>query len=186
MGFSFRQAAMTKGGTGRKPFIEPGIDAELVVTKAQLIEGGYKGNSFVFEFRVLSAKGIAPGVTPPVVGSERAYVIDLDNKDYGLPNLMSVCEALEGGHMPGLSDEQKAELEKSGQSKQSIQETHEAKQEASLRQLIAEAVGATVRVTTNGVMTKKNEPFTAITWYHINQTIEQVRERRAQMAAGAL
>lgn len=182
MAFSYRDAAKTKGGTGRKPFIEPGIEAEMMVILAKLIEGGYKGNSFVFEFKVVNSRAIAAGAEAPPPGAERAYIVNLDDKDYGLKNLMSVAEALNGGPMPGLSDEDAKAMKAAGKSDQAIADLHLDKQEAALRSLLSEAQGIMVKVVTTAVTTKKNTEFTATDWRHVpGQTAETVRANRARI-----
>jgi hypothetical protein len=184
MGFDYGKAATTSASSGRKPFIEPGIEAEFLISHAKLIEGGFKGTSYVFEFRVLDAKAIDATATAPVKGAERAYVVDLDGQ-YGLPNLMAVAEALEGGTMPGLSDDQKKALLTEGKSMDQIAEADKTAKGNALKTLLSEAVGMRVRATTSGVKTRENKPFTAITWHHVpGQTIETVRETRAKMANG--
>ena len=63
---------------------------------------------------------------------------------------------------------------------------HLDKQEAALRQLLAEAVGCRIRVASNAVKTGAGEDFTALSWHHVPQTIEEVRARRAALASGTL
>lgn len=182
MGFSFRDAAKTKGGgNGRKPFIEAGIEAELMCSLAKLIEKGFKGTSYVFEFKVMSAKAIENGVTAPPPGAERVYIVNLDDPKYGLANLMSVAEAMNGGDgMPGLSDAQVKEMKDAGKTDKAIEDADLDKKEAALSQLLGEAQGVLIRVSTRGVKTAKGEDFTAIDWKPVaGQTIESVRANRA-------
>lgn len=181
----YAKAAGTNASTGRKPYLEPGIEAELIIAKAQLIEGGFKGNNYVFEFRVIDAKAIAEGAKVPPKGAERAYVVDLDNVQYGFANLMAIAEGLEGGKMPGLSEEQKKAMLSSNKSTDEVGEADKAQKGASLKALLGEACGMKIRVTTSGVTTRENKPFTALTWHHVaGQTLEGVREARAKLNAG--
>lgn len=183
----YAKAAGTAASSGRKPYLEPGIEAELIIAKAQLIEGGFKGNNYVFEFRVVSGKGIAAGANVPPVGAERAYVVDLDNQQYGLANLMAIAEGLEGGKMPGLSEDQKKAMLAENKSADQISEADKQAKGASLKALLQEAVGMKIRVTTAGVTTNQNKPFTALTWHHVpGQTLEGVRAARAKLQAGEL
>lgn len=182
----YAKAASTAGSSGRKPYLEPGIEATMIVTVAKLIEGGHKGNNYVFEFKVLDAKAIANGVTPPPKGAERAYVVDLDNAQYGFPNLMSVAEALEGGKMPGLSEDQKKALITAGKSTDDVATADRQAKGEALKTLLGEAVGMQIRVSTAGVTTTKNTPFTALTWGHVaGQTLESVHAMRKKLADGA-
>jgi hypothetical protein len=181
----YAKAAGTAASTGRKPYLEPGIEADLIISTAKLIEGGHKGNNYVFEFRVLTAKAIADGVTPPPTGAERAYVVDLDNAQYGFGNLMALAEGLEGGKMPGLSEDQKKAMIAEGKSTDQVGEADRQAKGNALKALLGEAVGMKIRVTTSGVVTREKKPFTALTWHHIaGQTLDGVREARAKLQNG--
>lgn len=183
----YAKAASTAPSTGRKPYLEPGIEATVIVTKAELKEGGFKGNNYVFELKVVESKAIAAGVTPPPTGAERAYIVDLDNAQYGFSNLMSVAEAMEGGPMSGLSEDQKKALLASGKSTTEVAQADKEAKGNALKTLLSEAVGMKLRLSTAGVTTKENKPFTAITWGHVpGQTLETVRDTRAKLAAGQI
>ncbi len=180
--FDFKKAAKAKPSFGRKPYLEPGIEAGLMITKAEYKEG-FKGKNYVFEFKVLDGKPIATGAVAPLVGSERAYICDMAS-EYGEPNLMSIVQALEGGALTGLSEEAKKALVAAGKSMDQIREADEDAQGLSMKQILTEAVGAQLRVSTNGVMTGKGQPFTALSWGHVpGQTIESIRAERVKLSA---
>lgn len=183
----YAKAASTSPSAGRKPYLEPGIEALMVITQAKLIEGGHKGNSYVFEFKILDAKALVPGLVPPVPGAERAYIVDLDNPQYGFANLMGVAEAIEGGKMPGLSEDQMKQMITSGKSTTEVAEADKAAKGDALKTLLSEAVGTQIRVSTTGIKTQAGKDFTANTWSHVpGQTLEGVRAMREKLRAGGI
>ena len=190
MGFiDYKAASKAKEKfANKKPYLEPGIDFELAVQLAKAING-HKGKSFVFEFKVLGAKAMAAGVVLPPVGAERAYVIKFTGApdDPGMGKLNTICQAFEGGPMPGLSQEQLAALEAAGKSTTEIEEANGEAQGNSMEALLANVEGFKIRATTNGTTTSKGNPFTVINWHYVpGQTLEEAKARALKMKNGDL
>jgi hypothetical protein len=189
MGFDFGAAAVTKPGTNRKPYFEPDIEATCVVQMAKLIEGGGANgtsNSYVFEFRVVSAKPTVQGAITPSLNDERAYVVNL-NSEYAAKNLNSLAIALAGREMPGLSEEQKKALVVEGATIEQVMAKDRAAKGSALQAFLNESEGLLVKVRTKGILTKgKGNPFTVMDWTHVpGQSLETVSANRKKLASGA-
>lgn len=184
MGFNYKEAGKAKASFGKKPFFEGGIDVGLMITKAEYKEG-HKGKNYIFEFKIEDGKSIATGVPAPLTGSERAYICDMDSQ-YGYPNLMALTEGLEGGKLPGLTEEQKKELVASGKSLDQITEADDDARGATMKLILDNAVGARVRLTTNAITTAAGKPFTSVAWSHVpGQTFVTIAAEASKLKAAA-
>lgn len=165
----YEKASETKASSGRKPYIEGDIDAKFVVIKSEASEG-HRGNNYIVELRVLSARATAPDAQVPPVGAERVVIIDLDNKDYGYPNLMAYVAGLNDGPIQGATKEEKGKKLKKLLGSEGVE---------------AFAVGMLIGNRPNKGKTKqKGTDFTYHNWYFVQQTLDEINQRKQMLKDG--
>lgn len=168
----FKRASKTKPASGSGDYITDG-DYDLLIENLIMREGGYKGDSFVAEFRVEKAERLEPDVAPNKVDSNVSYARVLKD-DFNYQLMMSLMYAV--GTATGDDLDDMSTDPAKGETKSELEKWLEycCSKEQPCR-------GVRIHARTYRTKTKAGDIITAVRWSAKEQEGEEIAANRAKL-----